>query len=208
MVAAARVHSRWTRPGRSVGRGHHEDIGVRDGVGGVVRAVPVVGEDEEQIPRGRAHHDVARGVDAKLVAAQGLAPVDVPREIPRAVFDADDERRRGPRDSAVGRLDDEVLVVELLASLPDRFVLLVLEGDEYGAVRLHRWNGELVLIALAGGAGPLEGTERRVRPRNLLRRRPVVAAVITECAPDRGRGVSAEMRFELRPGQIRPAVKA
>src|SRR5438094_7901240 len=108
-----------------------------------MRPVPIDREDEVELTRSRARHDVAGGVDAKLVAAQGLAPVDVPREIPRAVFDADDERRRGPRDSAVGRLDDEVLVVELLASLPDRFVLLVLEGDEYGAVRLHRWNGEL-----------------------------------------------------------------
>src|SRR3989442_7107270 len=65
----------------------------------------------------------------------------------------------------------------------------------------------MVLVALTGRAGRLEGAERRIRARNRLRCRPMVAAVIAVCPPDRGRCVDAVVGFELRPGQIRPPIE-
>src|SRR5713226_481478 len=103
-----------------------------------------------------------------MVAGERLASGDVDRVIPRAILDPDDEARRRPRRSAIGRADDQVLVVEALAGLPERLVLLVLKRHEDRAVRLHRGNRELVLVALAGRSRDLESAKGRVEPRDLL----------------------------------------
>src|SRR5215207_9058170 len=180
---------------------------VRDGGGGVVDARPVVSEDEVERPVRRTRHDVPGRVDAKLVARKGLPPDHVDRIVTVSVLEADDERRAGKRSSTVCRGDHQVLVVGLLAGLPERLVLLVLEGNVDRAVRAYRRHRELVLVALTGRAAVLEGAQRGVRPGDLLRIRPGEAAVVAVGFEDRRGDVLARGRLELAPRQVCAAVE-
>src|SRR4029453_19570655 len=106
-----------------------------------------------------------------------------------------------------GRLDEQVLVVEDLAGLPERLVLLVFECNVDRSVGADRRDRELVLVASTGWPGLLEGAERRIRARDLVRRRPGEAAVIRVRLEDRRGEVVAPCRYEFCPGQVRVPVK-
>jgi len=164
-----------------------------------MRPVPVVTEDEVETPVCWAGDDVASRVYPQLIARECLTAADVDRVVGRAVLEADDECRARPRPPAVRRLDQEILVIKELAGLPECLVLLVLEGDVDGAVRPDCRHRELVLIALARRTRDLERAEIGVRARDLLRLRPVLAAVVGVRLEDRRPDVRAGGGLELRP---------
>src|SRR5207247_7571627 len=120
----------------------------------------------------------AHGPDANLVSRQSLSIVDVQRIVARAVLEPDDEARRRPGQASVRRLHEDVLVVEDLAGLPERLVLLVLECDVDGPVRSDRGRRALILVTLARRAAHLERADRGIRAGDLLSLRPALAAVV------------------------------
>src|SRR4029078_10288853 len=156
----------------------------------------------------RVGHDVARAPDPYLIAGQRLAAVDVDRVVARAVFEPRREGRPRPMLAAVAGADDQVLVLELLSWLPQRLVLAVQERDVDRAVGADRRHRGLILVTLAGCALGLEGAEGGPRAGDLLRLRPMLAAVVAMALEDRRLHVLAMFGDERGPRHVGAPVKA